>query len=105
MQPFRFLLYCLSTMAGVAGLMVGGIPVIYYFFLRMFGGRDMLDLNMLDREDALFRNSVIFFLIHLNYLVLFYSFYHLQHTRLNFIKQNQQKSFFEKLENDQYSLH
>jgi hypothetical protein len=56
MQPFRFLLYCLSSVAGVVGSVVGGCPVISYVFLRLFG----FSYSVVYEE--LFHSAVIFFL-------------------------------------------
>ena len=67
MQPFRFLLYCLSSVAGVVGLVVGGAPVIGYVVQRLSG-------SYTTNYDELFRCAVIFFLslillilVHLGY--------------------------------------
>ena len=56
MQPLRFLLYCLSTVAGVSGLIVGGLPVMGHVVDRLsFGSYSVV-------SDELFRSTVIFFL-------------------------------------------
>ena len=54
MQPFRFLLYCLSSVAGFYGLVLGGGPVI----ASCVSGR----FDELFNDGALFRRSVIFLL-------------------------------------------
>jgi hypothetical protein len=57
MQPFRFLLYCVSAVVGVFGLINGGCPVIAYFWENgLFPRGDIFDNNQL------FQNMVIFFL-------------------------------------------
>ena len=56
MQPFRFLLYCLSTVAGVTGLIVGGLPVMKHVVDRLFSSSYSIVY------DELFRSAVIFFL-------------------------------------------
>ena len=55
MQPYRFLLYCLSSVAGLVGLVVGGAPVIGYVVQRLSGSYST-------NYDELFRYAVIFFL-------------------------------------------
>jgi hypothetical protein len=55
MQPFRFLLYCLSSVAGVVGLVVGGAPVIGYVVQRLSG-------SYTTNYEELFPCAVIFFL-------------------------------------------
>ncbi len=54
MQPFRFLLYCLSSVAGFYGLVLGGGPVI----ASCVGGR----FNDVFTDETLFRHAVIFLL-------------------------------------------
>lgn len=56
MQPFRFLLYCLSAVAGVVGLVVGGGPVVD------FAWRYAFKMSYSVEWDQLFRSTVIFFL-------------------------------------------
>ena len=56
MQQFRFLLYCLSSVAGVVGLIVGGGPVVDYAWRRLFG------MSYSVEWDQLFRSTVVFFL-------------------------------------------
>jgi cytochrome b subunit of formate dehydrogenase len=56
MQPFRFLLYSLSAVSGVVGLIVGGGPVIDYAWRRVFG------MSYSVEWDQLFRSAVILFL-------------------------------------------
>ena len=57
MQPFRFLLYCVSVVAGIVGLIDGGCPVIAYIWkYKLFPRSGVLN------DDELFRNTVIFFL-------------------------------------------
>ena len=57
MQPFRFLLYCVSVVVGVFGLVNGGCPVIAYFWENgLFPRGEVFDNNQL------FHNIVIFFL-------------------------------------------
>lgn len=55
MQPCFFLLYCLSLLVGLAGLVVGGCPVIEYVVQRLSGSYN-------SDYDALFRFTVIFLL-------------------------------------------
>jgi len=56
MQPIRFLLYCLSAVTGVVGLVVGGGPVVDYAWRRLFG------MSYSVQWDQLFRSTVAFFL-------------------------------------------
>ena len=56
MQRFRFLLYCLSSVAGVVGLFVGGPPVVYFAWRYAFG------MSYSVVWDEIFRSTVIFFL-------------------------------------------
>ena len=56
MQPFRFLLYCLSSVAGIVGLVVGGAPVIGHVVDRLFARSYSVNY------DELFRSAVIFLL-------------------------------------------
>ena len=56
MQPFRFLLYCLSSVAGVVGVFVGGVPVVDYVWRRSFA------MSYSVESDQLFRETVVFFL-------------------------------------------
>jgi hypothetical protein len=56
MQPFRFLLYCLSSAAGVVGLFVGGAPMIGFIMQRLSGTYST------EHYDEFFRCAVIFFL-------------------------------------------
>jgi hypothetical protein len=53
MQPFRFLLYCVSLIAGIAGLVIGGCPVIAEVFYELFPRSRTID------NAALYRSSVI----------------------------------------------
>jgi hypothetical protein len=68
MQPFRFLFYCLSSVAGVVGLCVGGAPMIGFIMQRLSGTYST------EHYDEFFRFTVIFFLslillilVHLGY--------------------------------------
>ena len=56
MKPFRFLLYCLSTVAGLTGLLVGGLPVLRHVVDRLFSRSYSIVY------DEFFRSTVIFFL-------------------------------------------
>jgi hypothetical protein len=56
MQPFRFLLYCLSSVAGVVGLFVGGAPMIGFIMQRLSGTYST------EHYDEFFRFAVIFLL-------------------------------------------
>ena len=54
MQPYRFLLYCLSSVAGFYGLVFGGGPVI----ASCVGGH----FDYVFSDETLFRHAVIFLL-------------------------------------------
>ncbi len=56
MQPFRFLLYCLSSIAGIVGLFVGGAPMTSFISQRLSGTYST------EHYDEFFRCAVIFFL-------------------------------------------
>ena len=67
MQPFRFLLYCLSSVAGIVGLVIGGAPVIDYIWQRLTGSYTT-DAEQLFRDAVIFLLSLILLiLVHLGY--------------------------------------
>ncbi len=56
MKPFRFLFYCLSSVAGIVGLVTGGVPVLAHVADRLLGRSYSVV------HDEFFRYTVIFFL-------------------------------------------
>jgi len=56
MKPLRFLFYCLSLVAGIVGLALGGAPVISHAVDRLLGRSYSIVY------DEFFRHAVIFFL-------------------------------------------
>ena len=66
MKLLGFLLYCLSAVAGIVGLVVAGGPVVDYAWRRAMGLSYSVDPNQLYRDTVMFFLSLI--LLHLVHL-------------------------------------
>lgn len=68
MQPFRFLLYCLSAIAGVCGLVVGGSPLFEYEYNSLLGHSFTYSVDELYRGTIiLFLSLILLILVHLGH--------------------------------------
>ena len=68
MQPFRFLLYCLSAIAGVCGFVVGGSPLFEYEYNSLAGHSFTYDVDELYRGTIiLFLSLILLILVHLGH--------------------------------------
>jgi hypothetical protein len=68
MQPFRFLLYCLSAIAGICGFVVGGSPLFEYEYNSLLGHSFTYSVDELYRGAIiLFLSLILLILVHLGH--------------------------------------
>ena len=68
MKPCRFLLYCLSAIAGVCGFVVGGGPLFEYEYNSILGHSFTYSVDELYRGAIiLFLSLILLILVHLGH--------------------------------------